>query len=613
MIRLNHLYRIHTNMQRWLSFPFIMLLLIAPPCQADVRSMLDRTTIYDGDTVTLTIEAVGPDRDVDPDLGVLEEDFTIVGTSSSRQIQIINGRRSDKQQWRVELDPKHIGEIRIPAIAVGTATTAPLTLRIEEAPASVADGGEQPVFLRMEIDDSDTNPFVQQQIRLNLRLFYRLPLVEGNFDNPQPENAVVERLGDDRKYQTTIDGQAYEVVERHYAIFPEKSGELVIPSVSFTGRVASAAAQRTPSGQFDSMIDRFFTRNLFGEPGKRIRVRSQPLSLEVRARPENYQSGYWLPSEKLVLEDSWAQGPPELRVGEPITRTISLRAKGLESSQLPDIEVTEVEHMRIYPEQVVVENHTDGDWVFGTRRQNIAYVPSRAGPVTLPEIRINWWDTVNGKPQTTIIPAWELNVLPGIGDNPTTVPPVQAAAGSSVEDTPKQKEPLGRTATDPALAANTWLRNYWPWLDYWPWLAAAAVLLTAVGVIAVRRRNRPSPAPAPAKPAAPGNSEIRRILQQACEQNDPQSASSALLIWASKEWPEHPPRSLGSLVKRIDTGIEQVKQLEHVLYAPGHGQWNGSALWREFSENLSKRITVKKSTDDAGLSPLYPDWKHRQA
>lgn len=224
MVLINSSFRFDMPMLRWLIAVFFTVLLIAPRCQADVQATLDRNTIYDGDTVTLIIEAAGSDQDAgDPDLSALEKDFHILGTSTSRQIQISNGRRSDKQQWRVELDPKHIGEVSIPAIPVGTTSTAPLILRIEEAPTSVADGGEQPVFLQMEIDDSDTNPFVQQQVRLTLRLLYRLPLVEGNFYNPQPQHAVVERLGEDRQYQTTVNGQAYQVIERHYAIFPEKA------------------------------------------------------------------------------------------------------------------------------------------------------------------------------------------------------------------------------------------------------------------------------------------------------------------------------------------------------------------------------------------------------
>ena len=52
-------------------------------------------------------------------------------------------------------------------------------------------------------------------------------------------DAVVERLGEDRRFSASLGDQTYQVIERDYAIFPEKSGELYIPPVQFRGRVAS--------------------------------------------------------------------------------------------------------------------------------------------------------------------------------------------------------------------------------------------------------------------------------------------------------------------------------------------------------------------------------------
>ncbi len=579
-------------------------MLITPASQAGVRAMLDRNTIYEGDTVTLTIEADGSDQDASPDLSVLEKDFKILGTGSSRQIRIVNGQRSDKHQWQVELDPKHSGEIGIPAIPVGKASTNALTLAVTEPPTTGADLGGQPVFLQMEISDSGSKPFVQQQVRLGMRLFYRVSLVDGSFDDPQPENAVVERLGSDRQYQTDLDGQSYQVIERRYAIFPEKSGPLTIPAVNFTGRVAAGAAQRRSSNQIDSMLDRFFTHNPFGDPGKRIRVRSKPLTLDVEARPKAYRGRYWLPSDILVLEDSWVENPPEFRAGEPVTRTISLRAKGLESSQLPDIEVPTVEHMRIYPEQAVVENRTDGDWIFGTRQQEFAYVPSRAGHFTLPEIRVDWWDTANGKAQTAIIPAWEINVLPGAGGSTAPVTPVPGTADTKEDDAKQPGGTVAKTVHGTGTEVKTWLQTWWPSL------IIGAVVIGLLRVTS-RRNRRSSPAEHVHPSPATHTRVARRALQQACEQNDPQAAAHALLDWASGQWPDDQPRSLGLLAQRIDRGVEQVQALDRVLYAADQHYWQGKALWDVFSGGLVKKVG-RRSTGDDHLAPLYPHRQHAQ-
>ncbi|MFQ5642252.1 MAG: BatD family protein, partial [Thiogranum sp.] len=430
---------------------FLVMLMTSPALWAGVRASLDRNTVYDGDTVTLTIEASGSDMGVEPDLSALKKDFAILGTSSSRRLQFINGKRSDRHQWQIELDPLHKGTLTVPAIPVGRSMTPPLTLKVTEQPVISGTGNARPVFIKTEVDDASAAPFVQQQIHLVVRMYYRVPLLEGSFSDLELDDALVERLGEDRQYQTTIDGERYRVLERHYAIFAEKSGRLTIPATSFTGRVMSNSGRRSGKRQSDSLIDRFFGSNSpfsdpflagtpFGNAGQRIRVRGQPLTLDIRPRPAAYRAPHWLPGSELVLQDSWEEGPPEFRVGEPVTRTLTLQAKGLESSHLPDIDIPETANMRLYPEQAVTENRTDGEWVFGIRKQSIAYVPSRPGRVSLPEIRIDWWDLKQQQQRSTVLPGWEVNVLPAPGNTAPRAAPVQqpesgngaSAAGTSV-------------------------------------------------------------------------------------------------------------------------------------------------------------------------------------
>ena len=85
-----------------------LLAMFSSNVAADVHATLDRTTIAAGDTVTLTIEAEGQhSQGAQPDLSPLRKDFTILGTSTSQQMQIINGRMSSSASLRVELEPKH--------------------------------------------------------------------------------------------------------------------------------------------------------------------------------------------------------------------------------------------------------------------------------------------------------------------------------------------------------------------------------------------------------------------------------------------------------------------------------------------------------------------------
>ena len=579
-------------------FALLLLLLISTSLQADVNASLSRNTVYDGDAVTLIVESNDRNHSGEPDLAGLQQDFDILGTRNSRQTQIINGRRTDKHQWHIELLPKSTGTLTIPAIPVGDAETRPLQLSVKKQPAAVAAGSGQPVFIKVSIEPADATAWVQQQIQYTLQLYFREPLAEGSFDGPNVENALVERLGEDSQYETTVKGEQYQVIERHHAIFPEQSGKLVIPAVVFDGRMSGAAQARSPG--MSSMMERFIGRSLLRTPGKRIRLRSKEITLDVRARPASYDGQHWLPSEQVVLRDSWAEGPPELHAGEPVTRTITLEAKGLESSHLPDISLPVPAGMRLYPEKPEHTTRTDGEWVYGSNQQAVAYVPTATGRITIPEIRVDWWDTGKQQQRSAVLPAWEVNVLPGEAGSVEALPPpdpVDVAAQVAVTTVPDA------TPVDESQGVS---RLQWSLL-----LAGLAVVLLLLWLFLQRRKQQHSAATEIHMPA--GKQQIKAaetLLAQACRDDDPQTAARALLQWAAAKWPDVAPRNLGSLAQQLVTGGKEIRELDRALYATGLQHWQGDALWQVFRQGLEPVVTEGPARQD-GLSPLYPDWKVR--
>jgi hypothetical protein len=69
----------------------LVALLWAGGAMAGVRASFDRPTVYEGDTVTLTIEVDGAKPGGEPDLSPLAQAFDVLGTSTGSQISIING------------------------------------------------------------------------------------------------------------------------------------------------------------------------------------------------------------------------------------------------------------------------------------------------------------------------------------------------------------------------------------------------------------------------------------------------------------------------------------------------------------------------------------------
>ncbi len=605
----------------------MLLMLAAPILRAAVNASLDRASVYSGDTVTLSIATTGDDQGQQPDLSPLKKDFDILGTSTSQQIQIINGQRSDQSQWLVELAPRHTGMLTVPVLRVGNSRTRALNLKVSDPPVATSPQTGQPVFIQSEITPSRGDTYVQQQILYTTRLYFRVPLIEGDFSDPKLDNAAVERLGDDHQYQTTVDGQHYQVLERRYAIFPEHSGELRIPPTVFTGRTVSASASRSPFGRMDSMVERmlggnpfndsFFAGTPFGDPGKRVHLRGNTLSLTVKPRPAGYQGRDWLPTEKLVLHDSWAESPPEFRSGEPVTRTITLEAKGLEAAQLPDIHIPETAGLRVYPEQPVQTNRTDGDWVYGRSEQTFAFMPTKPGRITLPRIQVDWWDGVAHKQQTAVLPGWEVVVAAGSGAPATAAAPAPGVAkrtGGTSAPAPAQPPTAAGNSAKPVPQQADRYAPLYPWL-----IATASVLLALVlAVLLVRNRRRPATGPAgvaaESATESPQHSRIRQVrqgLRSACKDNNPRAAARALLDWGAARWPQQPPRNLGALASHVTRGGDLIRELETVLYAPGQRPWIGAPLWQALADGLQMAPADGGQPQSDDAPPLYPDWTRR--
>jgi hypothetical protein len=239
----------------------------------------------------------------------------------------------------------------------------------------------------------------------------------------------------------------------------------------------------------------------------------------------------------------------------------------------------------LYPEQAVTENRTDGEWVFGTRKQSIAYVPSRSGRISLPEVRIDWWDTTQQRQRSAVLPSWEINVLPAAGNIDEHA--VQQR-GIEIDET---------DATAPSLQKAIKSRTLW--------LAGGLLTLLAALLFFYRKHLQLKPE---ATQKIPSANHARHELQKACEENNQQLAAQALLDWAAVEWPDQPPRNLGALTHCVDKGVDEIHELDRALYAAEYSLWNGRALWDRFRHGLHDRKTTDRSSSAQGLSPLYPRW-----
>ncbi|MBN8482897.1 MAG: protein BatD, partial [Xanthomonadales bacterium] len=396
-------------MMRWLrAVLWIAGIGLGLPAFADgARAWLDRDTMQVGETVTLNVEVEGGAAG-EPDFSSLAADFNLLGTQSSRQFNMSNGQSTSKNVWAIGLEPKHAGTIDIPALAVGALRTTLLQLTV--LPAAAGAQGKAGDAVYVEVTAEPLAPYVQQQLRYVVKLYYAVDLTEGTLEEPAADGIVVNKLGRDRQYAATVGERRYRVLERHYALVPERSGRLTLPPIAFRG---SALDSSDPTG--------FFRR------GRALSARSDAVDLEVRPKPAQWGAAPWLPAASLELADDGSL-PNEVAIGEPVTRTVRLRAQGLGYEQLPELAFEAPAGSELYPDKAETQTRDDGSWLYGERTRKFAFVPTRAGTLVLPSIEVAWWDTVHDRRVTAVLPAHELKVTAAAATAAITPDATPAAA-----------------------------------------------------------------------------------------------------------------------------------------------------------------------------------------
>jgi hypothetical protein len=552
------------------------LLALAQPAAADVQLQLDRNRITEGETVTLTFVTDDAKQSLDTDFSVLEPDFEILDRRSETQLSIVNGRQAAVVRLLVTVEPRRPGKLTIPAFDFGRAKTRPMTLQVDPAP-ELEPGALPPVFIEVELEPEQGPYYVHAQLGLIVRVFYQQNLTEAAIGQPEPSPASV-RLLQETPYQAERGGERYRVLERRYAIFPERSGELVIPAMQLSGRLVERR---------DSSIWQPTAR------GRRISVQSKPLQLQIEPRPASYTGSDWRPARNLNLSQQ-ISGADALHVGEPVTRTVIIDAVGLEENMLAEPTWPEIPGARVYPDKPQGISRDDGEWVLGHKEFRYAVVPEHEGDLVLPELTVHWWDTVNDRERTATLPAKTLSVQPSAMVPPpetVPVPPVGAAP---------DREPASHGVSRP--------ESWWRWLT---WLFAFLWLSTLL--LYWRSRGRSAAADAALHAGRSETTEETHILgslRRACERGDVSVARRSLLAWLR----EFGPAASGSLLDfAAQSGDAALRDGIYALDGEGFRRlsgrdsaagWDGGKFWKQF-ESWRRAWRAGEGERKPPLTDLY--------
>ncbi len=567
---------------------FAALWICAIAQAADVRAWLDRNTMQMGETVTLNVEVSGDNGAAKPDFSALAQDFNLLGTQSSTSLNIVNGQSTSKLLWAIGLEPKHAGTLTIPALDVAGQKTQALTLNVQAATAG--SGGKAGDDIYIETTVEPRAPYVQQEVRLTVKLYYALNLTDGTLDDPQADGLVVHKLGQDSNYVADVNGRRYRVLERHYVLLPEKSGTLTLPAIGFRGHAMDAGD-----------INSFFNR------GRSVAAQSDAVTLDVRPRPAASGNDAWLPAQSVTLSADGIDATTSARVGDPLTLTLHLKAQGLGFEQLPELKLPKIEGADVYPDKATTQNRDDGEWVYGERERKFAIVPNQAGPLTLAAISVTWWDTAHDRAETAEVPALTLNVAPAADSAVTPVPgnAANAANGANAANSTNAAAAREESAlAPPSLAGQDEELHLWRTLAFFALTLWILTLAAWIAWLLARRRREPSPSLP--SPADTGMTDARAAFRAAVAHADWPASARALLAWARHTRPAL--RNLGELVRVLNdpAQIAAIGELERACYGVGADAGFADRLAAAFRGSLGLAPDHTTADSASALPALYP-------
>jgi len=215
------------------------------------------------------------------------------------------------------------------------------------------------------------------------------------------------------------------------------------------------------------------------------------------------------------------------------------------------------------------EGEDDGEWVLGHKEFRYAVVPEVAGELVLPEIRLDWWDTVANHQRTAVLPEHRVNVLPSeLSQSVGIQPPAASVMPDSLTGVPA----VNTNTQDNAIL--------------WKVTTAVFALLWLLTLFFYFRRR-------PVITAVPGTNgsisldekDLLKQFQRACQTGDASSARKDLAQWIR----HYAPKSMRGSMRDFGLACGEpalqagIAELDVYGFADdSNGVWKGDVLWSAF-------------------------------
>ena len=552
---------------------FIFLWGLSSIVSAKISLTLDRSDIHANETFHLRVQVEESNTlNAGANLDFIPEKITIRSRQEYNSSIIVNGQYNTQMGWDFELLAEEAGTYTIPALDIGNERSEPFTIRVLPAQDDLDNADNAKIKLRANISDEEV--YVQQQLIFTVRIYRSVVARNQQITPIRVTNALVEQLGENKSFDVVNDGNNFRVVEQRYAIFPQQSGDMVIEPMTYSATILEDTNNRSP-----------WQRSQL----KPVSLSTQKYTVKVKPKPQNAAEP-WLPAKKVELEAEWQPKNQTFTVGNPASLDFIIKGIGLLKTQLPTVTFPEQDGITIYRDTPQYRQRFNRFGVNSYHFEKVAVIPSDAGEITIPEVKIPWWNVETDQQEYATLPAQTIRVEPSSEQ-------INNVAGQTVIPEDQQRAIQQTNST----GASTTETNTTERFDYWKYISLALVTIWLITLLVWYRQNGKTNTSNKAKNNSRDasadttftNSSLKEAINHA-KNNNAQQTAQALARWLkhSSEAKHLKATNLSQLADYCRQSgqsalADELGALQQHLYAKAatldndsskNHQWNGAKL-----------------------------------
>lgn len=377
-------------------------------------AIVDNNTISFGESLNVQLRLEDAKALESIDISPFAKDFMIYNQQQFSSYRNVNGTVKSETGWNVTLMPKKEGEFLLPSIALetdqGRFSTQEIRIKVQH-PKSGDKNANDNIGISLVSIVSKNKAYVNEPIIYTLKIISYKPIANIVLDDIKSSDAIIEKIGEPKQSNQTLGGVNAHVIEIRYAVTALRPGKVTIAPAIMHGELQVLASQPRRPQRFGLFNDMFMDNMIELKP-----FSLQSDTITINALPAVGAGKDWLPLQNLTLTEKF-EGIQNAKVGETITRKIKIVAKGAFAKQLPSVkDFIDHDHIKTYANKPTFsDSFSDSSGtVIGTREEEYSLVPQQEGTITLPAVKITWYNLQTKKSETSILPEKTINVAPGI-------------------------------------------------------------------------------------------------------------------------------------------------------------------------------------------------------